>query len=141
MDTRVCTRCNTEKPVSEFYRRGPARAVQCWCKVCKLEYRKEHNRVTRLIPVLLTTKQIQKIAVKAVHNTGIRASEFKCAACNEVANEFHHWSYAECDRLLVVPLCYSCHKYHHRGTLGVAIGKEQSVDLGTGATDVTRSVW
>lgn len=134
MSTKVCTRCNTEKPIAEFYRRGPAKAVQCWCKECKRAYRKEHdtrirdakqsqNRAPR------TPKQVRELAVKAVHRTGISATNFRCAVCSKVADEFHHWSYADDHRLLVVPLCFSCHRRNHRGTLGVTIGKEHSINL------------
>ena len=42
--TKICSRCNTEKPVEEFPYRKDAMKYKCnresWCKLCKKEYEK-----------------------------------------------------------------------------------------------------
>lgn len=34
MDTKVCTKCNEEKPVSAYYPRYGSTGIQSWCKPC-----------------------------------------------------------------------------------------------------------
>lgn len=50
------------------------------------------------------------------------ASEYLCVSCGNQAHEWHHESYAEDQRLNVIPLCRSCHRRVTRGTSDVARG-------------------
>lgn len=48
-----------------------------------------------------------------------KANEHKCAnpQCDQVASEYHHFSYAQKHWLDVIPLCASCHRKVGAGTL------------------------
>jgi hypothetical protein len=58
------------------------------------------------------------LAKKAVHEAIRRkqiapAKKCKCADCGKQAHHLHHESYAEEQRLNVIPLCRSCHRKRH----------------------------
>lgn len=43
MEALLCTRCQQEKPVSEFHKaRNNARGYDYWCRSCKSEYRRQY---------------------------------------------------------------------------------------------------
>lgn len=42
--TKICTKCNTEKPLSEFYFRNDTQKYKNQCKACKNLYTKEYLR-------------------------------------------------------------------------------------------------
>ena len=52
MGTKVCTKCNVEKPVGEFHKnKSKPSGLHVHCKTCRLSYQKrwhENNRETRL---------------------------------------------------------------------------------------------
>lgn len=58
----------------------------------------------------LAAKALQKAIY---HKVMPPAKECTCADCGKQATHYHHESYAEQDRLNVVPLCGSCHKLRH----------------------------
>ena len=58
----------------------------------------------------LAAKALQKAIY---HKVMPPAKECTCADCGKQATHYHHESYAEQDRLNVIPLCGSCHKKRH----------------------------
>jgi len=69
--TRICTKCNTEKPINEFYKQvGQRFNVTPVCKVCKSIRAK-----------LYYVKNKEKI--KAVNTAYRNANRAKCNACNK----------------------------------------------------------
>lgn len=64
-----------------------------------------------------------KRAVRSAIRRGdiIAPSECLCASCGEQAREYHHPSYERKDWLSVVPLCKSCHRKLHAGTLSLEV--------------------
>ena len=37
IETKICTKCKVEKPLSEFYKRSNKDSLHSWCKLCKHE--------------------------------------------------------------------------------------------------------
>lgn len=121
--TKVCNRCKVEKPTTEFYNRTNTDTVEPYCKDCKNAYgRARHlqigDKVRERNNVRYAEKTYEYRARAAVRATGIPASHYICAACDETATEFHHWSYLEEHWLSVIPLCKSCHRLQHTNMLG-----------------------
>lgn len=58
-------------------------------------------------------------AVSAAIHRGdmLSASAYLCVVCQKQAEDYHHPSYREEDRLCVIPLCTKCHIRHHRSGL------------------------
>jgi hypothetical protein len=93
---------NPEK-VRESARKYSARHAQK-----RSDYAKRYNAENQ--DVYLAAKALQKaIRYKAIPP----AKDCQCADCGKQATHYHHDSYAEQDRLKVVPLCSSCHKKRH----------------------------
>ena len=72
------------------------------------EYTKAYNEQNR--DKYLAAKALQRAIRHAVLPP---AKECICADCGNQAKHYHHESYAEQDRLNVVPLCSRCHKLRH----------------------------
>jgi hypothetical protein len=49
VDTKICSACGIEKPVTEFYAdKRLAKGVQCRCKLCMSDYGKERYKINPL---------------------------------------------------------------------------------------------
>lgn len=72
------------------------------------DYTRRYNAENR--DIYLAAKALQK-AIR--HKELPPAKECTCADCGKQATHYHHDSYAEQDRLKVVPVCSSCHKKRH----------------------------
>jgi len=121
METKVCKKCEKEKPTSEFYlqqQKGKNGQVwpyyDCYCKTCRTEY---------------ATNRRQEIKLKAIEYKG-----GKCEDCDESYDpcvyDFHHLDPSEkeiafgssggmsFDKLKpeldkCVLLCANCHRIRH----------------------------
>jgi hypothetical protein len=62
MGTRVCTRCSTEKPISEMAARLDRKNRRGHCKTCQQTYLKEYHAIYREVP---ENKERQKQATVA----------------------------------------------------------------------------
>lgn len=54
---KTCSKCNTSKPHSEFYKENTLDGYGPWCKACKSEYAK--HRYVRKTPALKVNEKIQ----------------------------------------------------------------------------------
>lgn len=130
METKICSRCKIEKPVSEFHKCKKT-GYQYWCKPChrkdNIEYaktgyyaeyrcrpevverRKEYRTEYRQRPAVMV-----KDFARSYLNNAIRDGRFNrepCAMCGEEQAEGHHDDYSQ--PLLVVWLCAECHTELH----------------------------
>jgi len=57
-ETKVCSKCKIEKPLSEFHKQKSGKyGVHGWCKTCFSNWQKEHRyRGERKTPILYMTK-------------------------------------------------------------------------------------
>lgn len=72
----------------------------------------------------LPEQTVAQMAVNDAVNNGAlpHQSSLKCHGCNKQARDYHHASYHPNDRLCVVPLCRSCHRRVHFGSLNLTFG-------------------
>lgn len=90
MDTKICKKCNKDKPVKLFgFRNKTAEILADKCKKCNSEYQKEHYKNNSD-----TYKEKQKIRESEIRlwfNT--ERSKLKCMRCGEAhpsCLQFHH---------------------------------------------------
>lgn len=126
MNTRICERCQTEKPLEEFYRnRSRPQGRSYWCKDCcklyeRLPHRKGRHTKWRNSPKgKLKTKQYsqehyqgekpKQKARSAIHRLikmGI-VKRMPCEICGDGNSQGHHPNYSK--PLEVMWLCQSHH--------------------------------
>lgn len=137
METKICSKCHQEKPITEFalYRNGH----QPYCKVCQKIYNDTHYKVLqaqgyftkrwreysqrpevkkRRLERLMRYRKDPKVRIKNLArwytNHQIRAGKLNrepCALCGIEQGEAHHLDYNE--PLLIVWLCSNCHRQIH----------------------------
>lgn len=114
---KICTRCNIEKPISEFYKKSGTDRVYSECKVCfgdrRMDaYREKQSKVSEY----KTQRGCQKCGYNAhavaldLHHTDSTEKENNVAA---MARSNMSWSkiQAEMDKCIV--LCAICHRLEH----------------------------
>lgn len=74
MDTRTCTHCKQEKPVSEFYARKGKSLISynSWCKTCMMELDRATRR-DRLKRDLLPVSPTEMMVIEKLQSLGIPA--------------------------------------------------------------------
>lgn len=79
MQTKKCSKCSKEKPVSEFYKdRGRKDGLYPWCSVCKKAHDKNHSRYAGRKKEWRA--KIRKIVIQHYGS--------KCVCCGESRYEF-----------------------------------------------------
>jgi hypothetical protein len=133
-----CPSCNITKPRSEFYKsQTRSDGLESYCIPCtkirhrkcdkspktrkrRAEYNQNHPEKIRKSSKKYRETWPEKIAAhKAIHEAtqkGIlpKARSLTCEQCDQQAEEYHHYSYAEEDWLSVIALCRICHNRLHR---------------------------
>ena len=143
MNTKLCRKCQKEKPISEFYR---GRGTQSWCRLCKMDYQKEYRKRPDVRKRFKDYRDEYykrpevKERIKNYVKECERHPEYKlkrfarnylryrvrqgeiikepCLACGKKQAEAHHPDYNQ--PLIVVWLCSDCHRELHY-TLATAI--------------------
>lgn len=124
-DCRVCEneyRKNNIEKMREFGRASHARNREK-----RLAHKKEYfaaniDNERKRIREYAKRRPDQKKAKDAVA-TAVRRGDMLpvtdrlCTVCSNSAQEYHHPSYDKDKWLIVIPLCKSCHRRIHRGTL------------------------
>jgi hypothetical protein len=129
METKVCARCNKEKSVSEFHKKG--KGYQWICKECRKEYHRQHylaNKETYIKKARDYRDALREDIKK----------DLRCAICKEdepCCLEFHHNDPTKKEiavarlflsgnraKILVeiekcTVLCSNCHKKFHAGVV------------------------
>lgn len=133
-DIKVCSKCGTEKPLTEFHRnRSRPSGYASWCKACKKLWRKKNpekrrasqaryrqTRKSRLRDRKYRSKAAAKIAARSRVTAAVErgelkpAAEMQCYECGGDATGYHHYAgYGPGLELAVVPLCNGCHYSKH----------------------------
>lgn len=69
-EIKVCTRCEIEKPSSEFGKRG--NKLHSWCKECKLENNKRYKSRTKYKHITMKQwNEYQQLLAEKVHRERI----------------------------------------------------------------------
>ena len=135
METKLCSKCNQEKPVSEFWV-SKRDGYNAWCIPCNGIYKKDYERRTGYHRIYQRTyskqpyvkdrinlkkreyRQKPEVKIKNMArwytNHEIRAGRINrepCAICGMKQAEAHHKDYYE--PLLIVWLCPDCHRKAH----------------------------
>jgi len=139
VDSKRCPKCDTWKDIDSFYKnRSQKDGRQAYCKPCHLAYLKEPHRAAyrsefskeynQRPEVIEARKERQKEYVqqenvrrrkrsyeavtRAIWKGELpRASLLKCTACDEQAEEYHHFmGYDKIHHLTVIPVCMKCHR-------------------------------
>ena len=91
METKVCPKCNKEKPIKEFYKdKANKNGLNSWCKECTKEHNKEYYQENKEEAKAYTLKRLRE------HQNWIDKIKLErgCKICgyNEhpAALEFHH---------------------------------------------------
>lgn len=130
MKTKLCTKCDTTKPIDEFSK-SAARGTQLYCKLCCQQRDKEHYHNNTL-----RKKQIREYAKKTRREVSLYIESLKqvgCSMCPEkepCCMDFHHLenksftigeaknSYSlesikrEIEKCIIV--CSNCHRKIHK---------------------------
>jgi hypothetical protein len=62
IETKVCTNCGVEKPISEFYKNKNIRdGFTCWCKKCDSDSHKKYRKNNKEIIKIGKKNIIKKI--------------------------------------------------------------------------------
>ncbi len=138
MKTKICGRCNQEKPLTEFYKHKRD-GYRSRCKVCsKLDYKEYINRPERRELFKTYRKEYYgraevKKRIKAYREDQQKNPKFKairlarnylrymvrlgriikepCSICDKFQVEAHHPDYKQ--PLMIVWLCPDCHRELH----------------------------
>jgi hypothetical protein len=133
METKVCKRCNIDKPVDQFGRRG--NYFQFVCKICaneiaKLWYAEKKNDANIKSNIFQRNKKKEKYLKKLVDEI---KSKLGCAICSEKDScclDFHHknknkdrnvstWVRLKSEKKLIseikkcICVCSNCHRKIH----------------------------
>jgi len=130
METRTCSRCRRDLPISYFTRNGGRKSgYNGWCRDCmRLWKRKNPEKVNRKYPLspeqreknrraaaVYRAENREKIrahqAVKSAITAGLLIPPASCPACHGARPEAHHEDYSR--PLEVWWLCSRCHKRLH----------------------------
>lgn len=136
MNTKRCSKCKQEKPVSEFFKNKSRKdGYRARCKLCHREdcrdyaktgYYRRYNREYERRPEVKERRKVTKavyrnrpdVKIKNMArwytNHEIQAGRIKrepCAFCGKEQSEVHHPDYNE--PLLIVWLCADCHRRIH----------------------------
>ncbi len=106
MDTKICTACRQEKPLSEFHKSKACRYPKSKCKPCQIDY---HKRRRLRDPARNKAHETLRSAVKR----GKIVKPKICSCCRkEALLDGHHPDYDK--PLEVVWLCPMCHRHEHK---------------------------
>ena len=119
MDTKVCSKCKQEKPLSEFHcynRREETHYSQC--KKCKAEYKRQNKdkllvsqKERRANDAVLPTKQKAWNKVYYAFKTGKIEKPDNCSICNKLVGkdkiQAHHEDYSK--PFEIIWCCQDCH--------------------------------
>ena len=113
--SKRCGRCKETKPIREFSRdRSSPDGHTRRCKACVSQAYKNggYNKGRGYDP----EKAAAHRAVARAVDQGVlkHIGDQRCQDCNGQAAHYHHESYAQEDRLKVIPLCHACHRARHR---------------------------
>lgn len=138
--TKVCSKCKTEKPLEEFHKnRSKKDGLNCWCKGClntcntvrrrtregkakQKEYdqsekgRSAHKVADKRNRDKYPEKVKARCAVKSAVRAGrlLPVKDLCCVYCGREAVFYHHWhGYKEQQWLNVVPACHKCDRAEH----------------------------
>jgi len=104
--SKICTKCEIEKPLNEFVKHKTCRdGRQGICKDCKSKYQKRYNKEYRK-DLKYRFKQIIRERAKRNYS-GVKI----CYCCGIETNiELHHYiEYSFKHALSVIPMCKTCH--------------------------------
>jgi len=78
-DTKVCTKCGIEKPVSDFYKRSTGK-TRTYCKSCWKEYNRKYEKLYRTHhrDAIRSSSRIYRCVNRPSINSR-RNSQYKCA--------------------------------------------------------------
>lgn len=140
MDTKICFKCSTEKPLSEFYKHGQMRlGYSGKCKECtksdvKARYNDPDNRDKIVSYEKRRTQSVhrkqkaleyqknkrhmfpEKYYARTAAGNAIRDGRLKkepCHYCGELKVQAHHHDYSR--PLDVKWVCFKCHREHEHG--------------------------
>lgn len=140
MGNQTCRKCESSKPLSEFYYRKESGKHRTACKACVRSDRRAYRQTSRWQNWVKLYNQRAAAAIRRDRNNyrkrnpaknlahrkvelAIRRGElpkarhYPCVGCGNVGpqNVWHHESYAEEDWLRVTCMCRKCHVAHHSG--------------------------
>jgi len=126
---RICTKCLKVKSLSDFYASRGIRKAEC--KVCFGERSRQYSqteagKTNRNTAAVRRWKDPAKLDSRRAHNRITKlvlrgklppASSLQCVSCNGPADHYHHHrGYDEEHREDVVPVCRTCHAKEHYPT-------------------------
>ena len=138
MQTKICTKCKTEKPISEYYPKIKSRAgLQSACKSCLIELNKKRYKENKYVRTMakLTAKESRDRLLIITNSIKLK---YKCCFCNETevcCLDFHHKNEKDKDtevaylrlaksktRLITeinkcIVVCSNCHRKIHNNIL------------------------
>ena len=132
---KVCTKCNKNKLLSEYYKDNRARdGCRSECKICVIKITKEysqsekgrniHRKANRKYGQSIKGREVQrrkrikhktKIIIRNKVNHQVRigkmpkASTMRCLCGNQAVEYHHHKGYKLKHCFDVIPLCKQCH--------------------------------
>lgn len=131
METKICTKCGKEKPLSEFSKNARKRdGYQCACKECMAEYNRIHYLKNKEIYNIKAANQ-SKECVEYMRSI---KEQLKCSKCGENRwwmLDFHHINPKEKENTVAnlahsgsiqkvkneiekcIVLCANCHRDEH----------------------------
>lgn len=136
METKICTKCGQEKPLTEFNFKNKSKGVyQSQCRSCKNEQARQLYQTKYKERYLPRLKENKKKHRKQIHNLLEQIKSKGCCICGETDTcclDFHHLydkdfqiSYGQdvsFERLFTelekcILVCSNCHRKIHAGKL------------------------
>lgn len=90
---KICRRCQTEKPIEEFRKRGKKSGVQPYCKPCQKEYDRTYWQKTRAARLVHRPENDRKVRTRNTKYVWEYLKNHPCVECGEsdpIVLEFDH---------------------------------------------------